>query len=139
MSEALEHLLLPRLVDLIGQREPGHCLRVLDLSVGLGTRLCRRLRTASATPHCYVLASEASATRVPTDVAATSTKLVELRNPDDSGAPRPVLVVFIPPGAKASAEDSFGPGTFEEIGITDAYEQLAARLADELPAALHTM
>jgi hypothetical protein len=137
LDEALEQVLLPGLVELIGRREPGHCLRIADVGSSLAARLCRRLRTASATPHCYVLATTGA--DVPRDVAASSSKLVELRNPDATGRQRPVLVAFIPPGAKASAEDSFGVATFEDVTLTDAYTRLEQRLAQETPAALHAM
>ena len=139
LDEALEQVLLPQLAEVIGQREPGHCLRVTDLSPGLATRLCRRLRSASATPHCYVLAPPVAGASLPADVAVTSTKLIELRNPDTSGALRPVLVVFIPPGSKASAEDSFGVATFEDIAVTDVYDRMVTRLTEEVPAWLHAM
>lgn len=139
LDEALEQLLLPRLIELIGTREPGHCLRITDLTTTLASRLCRRLHTASTSPHCYVLAADGSGPRVPADVAATSTKLVELRNPEAGASLRTPLVAFIPPGTRASAEDSFGVATFEEVAITDVYEQLAKRLADEIPSALHAM
>jgi len=139
LDEALERVLLPQLTEVISQREPGHCLRVTDLSAGLATRLCRRLRSASATPHCYVLAPAATGAALSADVAVTSTKLIELRNPDASGAMRPVLVVFIPPASKASAEDSFGVATFEDIAVTDVYDLLVTRLTQEVPAGLHAM
>ena len=63
----------------------------------------------------------------------TSTKLVELRNPDATGELRPPLLVFVPPGTHASAEDSFGVATFEEVPLGDVYGELAARLLAELP------
>ena len=69
LDEALERVLLPQLAEVISHREPGHCLRVADLSAGLATRLCRRLRSASATPHCYVLAANGIGAAVPADVA----------------------------------------------------------------------
>ena len=73
---------------------------------------------------------------VPAEVAVTSTKLVELRNPDAAGQQRPPLLVFVPPGTHASAEDSFGIATFEEVPLGDVYADLAARLLAELPADL---
>ena len=71
---------------------------------------------------------------MPAAVAVTSTKLVELRNPDEEGTLRPPLLVFVPPGTHASAEDSFGVATFEDVPLGDVYAELAARLLAELPA-----
>ena len=73
---------------------------------------------------------------VPAEVAVTSTKLVELRNPDEAGRQRPPLLVFVPPGTHASAEDSFGVATFEDVPLGDVYADLADRLLAELPADL---
>jgi hypothetical protein len=73
---------------------------------------------------------------VPAEVAVTSTKLVELRNPDEAGRLRAPLLVFVPPGTHASAEDSFGVATFEDIPLGDVYADLAARVLAELPAEL---
>ena len=64
----------------------------------------------------------------------TSTKLVELRNPDEAGRQRPPLLVFVPPGTHASAEDSFGVATFEDIPLGDVYADLADQLLAGLPA-----
>lgn len=64
----------------------------------------------------------------------SSTKLVELRNPHSDGAQRPPLLVFVPSEVRASAEDSFGVATFEEVSVTGLYEALIQRLLGEIPS-----
>ena len=68
-------------------------------------------------------------------LTVTSTKLVELRNPPPTVRLRPPLLVFIPSDLRASAEDSFGVATFEEVSVGDVYTRLRTRLLGELPAA----
>jgi hypothetical protein len=136
LDEALERVLVPRLSTLLAARTPGHCMRVTDLSTTLATRLCRRLRTAAGDgAQVHVLGQPPNA---PADVAVTSTKLVELRNPDAEGHQRPPLLVFIPPGTYASAEDSFDVATFEQATLGDVYQDLVARLHASVPNGLRT-
>ncbi|MGV9740625.1 methylation-associated defense system ATP-binding protein MAD8 [Nocardia farcinica] len=135
LDEALEQLLVPRLTSVLLSREKGHCARVTELSAALATGVCAQLRaTAGTRAQVYVLGRPPA---VPESVAVTSTKLIELRNPDKDGQ-RPPLLVLIPPGTRASAEDSFDIATFEEIELGDVYGDLAGRLLGELPAELHT-
>ncbi|SCL38794.1 DNA helicase HerA, contains HAS-barrel and ATPase domains [Micromonospora pallida] len=134
LDNALERLLAPRLVDMLRHRAPGHCMRNTDLDVALASRLCDGVRRALGPDgQVYVLAGADSAA---SDNAVTSTKLIELRNPDVHGDPRPPLLVFVPPGTRASAEDSFGIATFEQIELGDVYADLADHLLAELPPAL---
>ena len=131
IQTALERILTPRLVGLLGSRQPGHCARVTDAEAPLAVRLCERVRaTVGGGAQVLVLGTLPA---VPAEVAVTSTKLVELRNPDATGELRPPLLVFVPPGIHASAEDSFGVATFEEVPLGDVYGDLAARLLAELP------
>ena len=131
VQTALERILTPRLVGLLGSRKPGHCARVTDAEAPLAVRLCERVRvTVGGGAQVLVLGAPPA---VPAEVAVTSTKLVELRNPDATGDLRPPLLVFVPPGTHASAEDSFGVATFEEVPLGDVYGDLAARLLAELP------
>lgn len=132
LQAALEQLLAPRLASLLGTRRPGHCARVVDVESPLAVRLCQRVRR-SLRDDAQVLVL-GGPPRVPAAVAVTTTKLVELRNPDEEGRLRPPLLVFVPPGTHASAEDSFGVATFEEVQLGDVY----ADLADQLLAALPT-
>ena len=116
-DEALERVLVPRLSGLIAGRGPGHCARITDIPAPLAERLCRRLRAASGSAPRSTSSAEPPV--VAADVAVTSTKLVELRNPDAQGRQRPVLLVFIPPGVHVSAEDSFDVATFEDVTLGD--------------------
>lgn len=44
ITAELERGLLPQLVEILQQRQPGHCMRLSDLDVDLMVRLCARLR-----------------------------------------------------------------------------------------------
>ncbi|MEU9198430.1 methylation-associated defense system ATP-binding protein MAD8, partial [Streptomyces hundungensis] len=133
LDEALERVLAPRLSTLLQSRAPGHCARITELDVPLAVRLSRRIRTSvSNDAQVHVLGEPPT---VPSEVAVSSTKLIELRNPA-GGRQRPPLLVFVPPGTQASAEDSFDVATFEEIDLGDVYRDLAERLLAELPEEL---
>ena len=131
LQAALEQLLAPRLASMLAARQPGHCARIVDVETSLAVRLCERVRR-SVHNDAQVLVL-GTPPRVPAAVAVTSTKLVELRNPDEEGRLRPPLLVFVPPGTHASAEDSFGVATFEEIPLGDIYADLADQLLAGLP------
>ncbi|MFI2286608.1 methylation-associated defense system ATP-binding protein MAD8 [Streptomyces niveus] len=129
--DALERALLPRLAAVLRSRQAGHCMRLGDLDTDLAARLVRGLRTLVPDAQVFVLGEGNG--RIPADVAVTSTKLVELRNPDEEGGLRPPLLVFVPPGTRASAEDSFGIATFEQLSLDDVHAKLKASLLRELP------
>ena len=134
LSAALEELLLPRLIALLRTREPGHCMRVGDLDLDLMKRLCVRLQAElAATEATVVILRNGVSLATPPGLAVSSTKLVELRNPLPDGSQRPPLLVFIPTGIRASAEDSFGVATFEEIAFEGVYDELVEQLLEELP------
>lgn len=131
--QALEHVMLPRLADLLRAREPGHCMRVGGLDAELAARLTRGLRGAVPDAQVHVLAVRAEDGD---DRFISSTKLVELRNPDEQGRLRPPLLVFVPPGTKASAEDSFSVATFEEISLREVHTRLKRNLIKDVPEPL---
>ncbi|NIY65474.1 methylation-associated defense system ATP-binding protein MAD8 [Streptomyces malaysiensis] len=136
LREALEGVLVPRLAKLVGERTAGHCMRVTEVEAELAAPLVRRLRGALG-PDAVVCvlgtADDLASDRPFHDVTVTSTKLVELRNrTEDEVLPGPLLV-FVPPGMRVSAEDSFGIATFEEVPLGDAYGQLAEHLLDQVP------
>ncbi|MGP4097186.1 methylation-associated defense system ATP-binding protein MAD8 [Nonomuraea sp. KM90] len=134
LDAALEAALTPRLTGILEARQAGHCMRITDLGAALAIRLCRRVRAAvSHNAQVYVLGESPD---VPAEVGVSSTKLVELRNPDARGRQRPPLLAFVPPGTHASAEDSFGIATFEELNLGDVYHDLAGRIRRELPLEL---
>ncbi|HEX5495585.1 MAG TPA: hypothetical protein VFX70_13530 [Mycobacteriales bacterium] len=133
LDAALERLLTPYLGTVVAHRQPGHCMRVSDLPAAVAERVCRRLRTAGVAAEVHVLAG---ADQMAGGVTVTSTKLVELRNPAGDGTQRPPLLVFVPPGSRASAEDSFGVATFEEVDLGDVYAELVEQRTVGIPAHL---
>lgn len=133
LSAALESVLLPRLCKVLAARDLGHCMRVTDLDRELMIRLAGGLRAAVPSANVVLLADDALRAQAP-ELAVTSTKLVELRNPLPNEELRPPLLVFVPNDLRASAEDSFGVATFEEVSIDGAYAQLNAQLITQIPA-----
>lgn len=134
LLEELERVALPTLTDLLRSRTAGHCMKVSDLDAGLMALLCGRLR--AEVPEATVVVLSDGRVEVPEELAVTSTKLVELRNPLPDGSLRPPLLVFVPNDVRASAEDSFGVATFEEVSLDRLYEDLRARLLNDLPNGL---
>lgn len=135
LSAALESVLLPRLCKVLVARDLGHCMRVTDLDRELMIRLAGGLRAAVPSANVVVLADDALSAQAP-ELAVTSTKLVELRNPLPNDELRPPLLVFVPNDLRVSAEDSFGVATFEEVSIDGAYAELNAQLITQIPANL---
>lgn len=127
-------IIIPTLAEVLRNRDPGHCLRVNDLDRHLVLSLCRRLRQEVSQAQTFVLGEPDTAEEA--DLFVTSTKLVELRNPDADGKLRPPLLVFVLPGGRFSAEDSFGVATFEEVRLGDVHEQLARTLLERVPSEL---
>jgi DNA phosphorothioation-dependent restriction protein DptH len=109
-------------------------MRVSDLDAELMVRLGARLRAELPSTTVVVLTDGKLA--IPSELAVSSTKLVELRNPHADGSLRQPLLVFVPSEVRASAEDSFGVATFEEVSVTGLYEALITRLIEEIPPAL---
>lgn len=135
LNVALESVLLPKLSRFLAARDLGHCMRVTDLDRELMIRLAGGLRTAVPSANVVVLADDSLRGLAP-DLAVSSTKLVELRNPLPNDELRPPLLVFVPNDLRASAEDSFGVATFEEVSIDGAYAELNAQLIAQVPANL---
>ncbi|MFF1602448.1 hypothetical protein ACFVYV_33975 [Streptomyces mirabilis] len=140
LREALEGVLVPRLAKLVGERSAGHCMRITEVEGELAASLVRRLRGAlgpEATVCLLATADDLVPDRPFHDVGVTSTKLVELRNRTEGEGVLPgPLLVFVPPGTRVSAEDSFGIATFEEVPLDDAYADLADHLLDQVPQRL---
>lgn len=134
LTMELENVAVPLLVEQLRTRVAGHCMRVSDLDAELMVRLCARLR--AELPNTTVVVLTDGKLSIPSELAVSSTKLVELRNPHADGSLRQPLLVFVPSEVRASAEDSFGVATFEEVSVTGLYEALIKRLAEEIPPAL---
>lgn len=130
----LENVAVPLLVEQLRTRVAGHCMRVSDLDAELMVRLSARLR--AELPNTTVVVLNDGSLAIPPELAVSSTKLVELRNPHADGSLRNPLLVFVPSEVRASAEDSFGVATFEEVSITGLYEFLIKRLVEEIPPSL---
>ncbi|MFC1665688.1 hypothetical protein ACFL17_08690 [Pseudomonadota bacterium] len=79
---ALVTSLLPFMVELLEGRGAGHCMRISDLDLELMLELTKVLRKKVPSSQVYVLTE---AQQSPDGFHVTSTKLVELRNPDDKG------------------------------------------------------
>ncbi len=134
LTNELENVAVPLLVEQLRTRVAGHCMRVSDIDAELMTRLCARLR--AELPNTTVVVLTDGKLPIPADLGVSSTKLVELRNPHADGTQRQPLLVFVPSEVRASAEDSFGVATFEEVSITGLYEALIQRLIGEIPPTL---
>lgn len=126
-------LLCPRIVDILSNRGPGHCMRVNDLDDEIMESVCKELRRTCQHANIVILGGY-DQEQLPFRV--TSTKLVELRNADADGKTHPPLLVFIPSSLRTSAEDSFGIATFEELTFINIYKDLINFLIDRLPTTL---
>ena len=133
LDAAIANLLCPSIGTILGAREPGHCMRVTDLDDDVMESVCKELRRTRPDGNIFILGSHEQES-LPYRV--TSTKLVELRNPDANGELREPLLVFIPTSLRTSAEDSFGIATFEELTFTAIYGELIESLLDRLPITL---
>ncbi|MHA0035516.1 methylation-associated defense system ATP-binding protein MAD8 [Deinococcus sp. PESE-13] len=130
MNTLLASLLAPELLALMQSRDPGHCMRVTDLNPELAVQTCALMRQAGPAVEAYVLVGEQQEGG-PNSV--TGTRLVELRNPLTDGTLRPPLLVFIPAGLHASAEDSFSVATFENVAFDHLYEEARDVLLSHFP------
>ena len=130
MNTLLAGLLAPDLLTLTQHRDPGHCMRVTDLNPELARQTCDLLHQQQPSIEAYVLVGEQQAAGSHT---VTGTRLVELRNPFPDGSLRPPLLVFIPAGLHASAEDSFSVATFENVAFEHLYEEAREVLLRRFP------
>lgn len=138
LTAELEAVLLPWLAEVLRSRAPGHCMRVADLDQSLMLALTNGLQRDVPAAQVHILTDQPELTRSDQRFI-TSTKLVELRNPDDAGELRPALLVFLPANLRTSAEDSFGIATFEEIPVSNVYDELLQRLQARIPTPLQGM
>src|SRR2546421_2213553 len=136
ITQALCDVLVPRLKEAILARAPGHCMRVANLDFDLMVSLSRVLHKTCPDAQIYILKENGDTlyTSGEPHLFISSTKLVELRNPLPGGELRPPLLVFLPANLQASAEDSFGIATFEDIPVSDVYTSLREQLLQEIPS-----
>ncbi|GKT09774.1 ATP-binding protein [Desulforhabdus sp. TSK] len=133
LNAAVAGLLCPRIEAILSERGPGHCIRVTDLDHEVMESACKELRRTRPDGNIFILGGH-DQDGLPFRV--TSTRLVELRNPEVNGELRPPLLVFIPAFLRTSAEDSFGVATFEELAFTGIYRELIDSLLERLPPSL---
>jgi DNA phosphorothioation-dependent restriction protein DptH len=129
-SDALRHSIVEIVREVILNRlaesRPGHCLRVGTLAESAMRDLCASLTARDLEADVVLLLGPRQHKSAPWEVSAT--RLVELRN-----AERRPLLVFVPPGLRTPAEDSFDLSTFVELDLTNSPRQLRQRLRAQLP------
>ena len=134
LNEQLRVVVEERLMEVITDRQPGHCMKVSDLDKGVMESVARSMReTLGTAAQVHVLSGD---TRNDDPLFISSSKLVELRNPPTENEQRPALLVFVPNDLRTAAEDSFAEATFEQVTISDAYDRLRERLVQDLPNGL---
>jgi len=125
LAEVVRETILHRLTG----AEPGHCLRISTLPEKTMRDLCADLNANHPGADVVLLLGPRQEPGESWEVSAT--RLVELRNLEL----RPLLV-FVPPGLKTAAEDSFDVSTFVEIDLRDTPLRIRRRLQDRLPEEL---
>jgi len=106
------------------QCRPGHCMRITALPENVMRDLCQRFEDNVVADVVLLLGPRQSRSN---SWEVSSTRLIELRNLYS----RPLLV-FVPPGLKTAAEDSFDISTFEEIDLQDVVASLRQYLLGRL-------
>ena len=131
INAALNEVLVDRLSGVLGDRGPGHCMKLSDLDSDLMMSVAAQLRARfDGAAQVYVLSNES---RGDDALRISGSKLIELRNPLPDGTLRPPLMVFVPSELKTASEDSFAEATFEQVSVADAYERVRKKLLDALP------
>jgi len=133
LNAALADALYPCIDAILCERGPGHCMRITDLDDEVMRLVCKELRRLHPDGNIFVLGGHE---QEGLSFHVSSTKLVELRNPDVNGELRQPLLVFIPTSLRTSAEDSFGIATFEDLAFPSIYGDLIGTLLERLPASL---
>lgn len=133
LNAAVADLLCPRIDAILQDRGPGHCMRITDLGDAVMESVCAEIRRLRPDGNVFILGTHEQEGK---PYRVTSTKLVELRNPDAEGQLRQPLLVFLPTSLRTSAEDSFGVATFEEVSFIDIYQDLVEVLLSRIPATL---
>ena len=122
LAEAVRETINSRLAE----AQPGHSLRISTLPEAVMHDLCADLNANHPVADVVLLLGPWQQPAAPWQVSAT--RLVELRNAEA----RPLLV-FVPPGIKTAAEDSFDVSTFVEVDLGDIPTRLRQRLRNQLP------
>jgi hypothetical protein len=117
-----------RVVQLLADRRPGHCIRISDLPLELADGACEQAAGSVEPPDVVCLVT----TEPSRPWHARPTKVVELRNASEQDDKAGRLAIFVPAGQRVAAEDSFGRTTFEVVSFTDIYRRVAERLLSEI-------
>lgn len=105
---------------------PGHCLRISTLPENIMQQLCASFNKNGSNADVVLLIGPGQTGENTWQV--TSSRLIELRNAQEKP-----LLVFIPPGIKTAAEDSFDISTFVEMNLGDVPSRLRQQLRVKLP------
>lgn len=114
INQAIVQAVFVLLDERLAEARPGHCLRISHLSESVMLDLCRKLNAGSLNADnadIVYLLGPWQKPQWPWQVSAT--QLIELRNAEA----RPLLV-FVPPGVRTAAEDSFDVSTFVDLELT---------------------
>src|SRR5947208_285963 len=79
LNAAVAGVLCPRIEAIVDDRGPGHCMRITDLDDEVMESICKELLRTRPGRNIFILGSH-DQEDLPHRI--TSTKLVELRNPD---------------------------------------------------------
>jgi DNA phosphorothioation-dependent restriction protein DptH len=127
LTDVVEQDLLRR----IEQSSPGSCLRVSTLPGRVMNVLAERLYNSQPAAHIRLLLAEGDAYESSKPWQVKATQLIALRNAGDKP-----LLVFIPPGLRTSAEDSFDVSTFAEIQLGTIGRTIHNSIFSQLPSDL---
>ncbi len=123
LYDELGKVIVEELNALVSQRQAGHCIQVTDLPDDLMANICQGLSMHSDSCIAKVVSNQ------PTDSwMITSTKLIELRNLGDQ-----ILIAFIPPSLRTSAEDSFAINNFERFSAAKSLTNFCDSLLEQIP------
>jgi len=122
ISQVVAHDIESRLINSL----PGHCLRISTLPESIMYQLCASFNEKRVKADVVLLISPGQKSEEFWQVSAS--RLVELRNNQEKP-----LLVFIPPGIKTAAEDSFDISTFVEMDLGEVPNRLRQLLRREIP------
>ena len=105
---------------------PGHCFRISTLPESIMYQLCAYFNENGVNADVVLLISHGQKSGNFWQVSAS--RLVELLNNQEKP-----LLVFIPPGIKTAAEDSFDISTFVEMDLGEVPNRLRQLLRREIP------
>lgn len=120
------------IADELEESRPGHCMRVSALAESAMRAVCEALTAPRLDADIVLLLGPRQQASTPWEVSAT--RLIELRN-----AGRRPLLVFVPPGLRTPAEDSFDVSTFRELHLAGVPGLLRRRLRAQLPEAVQRL